>query len=119
MRHRAERYPADTGVRLAYDYDVHDAELVNISATGVRIRHSELLPAGTLVMICHLHLRVPARVVRSNGEETALRFVTPLSVSDLNAIREPKGRDLGHWGATSYQVFRQLSRDRSAPKEPR
>ena len=96
MRHRAERYSADTGVRLAYDYDVDDADLVNISATGARIQHSELLPAGTLVTICYLQVRVPARVVRSNGEETALRFMTPLSASDLNTIRGSRSRNLGN-----------------------
>ena len=106
MRYREPRYPADIGVRLAFDYDVHDAELVNISASGARIRHSELLPTGTFVTICHLHLRVPARVVRSNGKETALRFVTPLSASDLTAIRGSKGHN---WGAVTYQVFRELS----------
>jgi hypothetical protein len=106
MRHREYRYPADIGVRLAFDYDVRDAELVNISASGARIRHSELLPTGTLVTICHLHLRVPARVVRSNGEETAVRFAMPLSASDLSAIRGSKSHT---WGAVTYQVFRELS----------
>ena len=119
MRRRAERYPADTGVRLAYDYGVHAAELVNISATGVRIHHPELLPAGTLVTMCHLHLRVPARVVRSNGEETALRFLTPLSASDLNAIRGIEGRNLGNWVRSATKGSGNSRSDRAAPKEPR
>ena len=119
MQHRAERYSADTGVRLAYDYDVYDADLVNISATGVRIRFSELLPAGTLVTICHLHVRVPARVVRSNGEETALRFVAPLSASDLIAIRGSKGRTLGNWTRPATKRSGNSRRDETAPKQPR
>jgi hypothetical protein len=109
MRYRDHRYAADTRVRLACDYDVHDAELVNISATGLRIQHPELLPAGTLVTICYLHVRAPARVIRSNGEETALRFVLPLSASDLNAIRGSKGSHSGNWGAVTYQGLRELS----------
>ena len=119
MPHRAERYLADTGVRLAYDYDVHDAEFVNVSATGVRIRHSELLPAGTLVTICHLHIRAPARVVRSNGEETALRFLTPLSASDVNVIRGSKGRNLGHWVRPATEGSGTSRNKRATPKEPR
>ena len=109
MRYRDHRWPADTAVRVTYDDEIHNVDLVNISSNGARIEHLEPLPEGSLVTICYLNIRLPARVVRSSDAETGVRFVTSLSAADLSVLRGAKGRHSGSWGASSHQGFRELS----------
>ena len=109
MRYRDHRYAADTSVRIAYEDEVENLELLDISSTGARIQHLEPLPLGALVTVCYLHLRVPARVVRSSDTETGVRFVTSLSADDLKAIRGSKGGHFGNWGRSGQHGFRELA----------
>jgi hypothetical protein len=82
---------------------------VNISNSGARLAFLDRLSPGTLLTLSYLHMRFSARVVWSNEELTGVRFLTPLSAADLDALRRAGGRGRGAWGSSLGLGFRELS----------
>lgn len=109
MRYRVQRYPTDKDVWLEHGDRTERVQLADISASGARLRHLDQLSDGALVTIRHLHLRVPARVVWSDDEKTAVRFVVPLSTTDRDALRGAKGGSMAGWGTSVQYQLRELS----------
>ncbi|SDE81230.1 PilZ domain-containing protein [Limimaricola pyoseonensis] len=91
MRYREQRYPSDRELRVEHGGQTVRASLVNISATGARLARLGRLPSDAAVTLCHLNLRLPARVVWSNERQTGVRFVMPLGASEVNAFRGAAG----------------------------
>ena len=108
MRYRDTRLPSGIELTVEYGQQVARASLVNVGTTGARLRQLEPLPLGVLVTLCHLHGRFPARVVWSHGVLTGVRFVQPLSATDMIALRGAIG-SVGAWGSSSHHQFRELS----------
>ena len=109
MRFREQRFPSVTELRVMYGDEVRRVQLVNISATGARLEQVWHLPEDALVTLCHLHVRIPARVVWSNERQTGIRFVMPLTTTDMNALRGAIGRSPGSWESGSHYRLRELS----------
>jgi hypothetical protein len=53
-------------------------------------------------------LIVQARVIRSDDQHTALRFVMPLWTVDRDVLRGAKGGHMAGWGESSGQSYREL-----------
>lgn len=109
MRYRNQRLPSDNDVRLEHDGSVERVQLVDISSSGAKALHLEALPRDALVTVCHLNLRIPARVVWSDDEQTAMRFVRPLSTTDRDVLRGARGGRMAGWGSSAQHGFRELS----------
>ncbi len=109
MRYRDQRFPSDKDVWLDHDGSSERAQLMDVSSSGARLLLLEQVPAGTLVTLRHLHLRVQARIIRSDDQHTAVRFVVPLSTTDRDVLRGAKGGRMAGWGTSSYHGFRELS----------
>lgn len=109
MRYRDQRFPSDKDVWLEHDGSSERVQLADISSSGARLLVLEPLPAGTLVTIRHLHLRVQGRVIRSDEEYTAVRFVMPLSTTDRDVLRGAKGGQMAGWGVSGQHGFREMS----------
>ena len=107
MRYRDQRFPSDNELTMIHGDEVHRVQLVNISGTGARLGDVGPLPRDALVTLCHLHVRILARVAWSNDRRTGVHFTVPLSTADMNALR---GAVRGHrgWGSSSDHSFREL-----------
>ena len=108
MRYRDTRLPSGQDLKVEYGRQVLRVELVNVSTTGARLKQLGHLPQGTLVTLCHLHWRFPARVVWSEDALTGVRFVQLLSATDMTALRGAIGH-VGVWGSSAHHGFRELS----------
>jgi hypothetical protein len=109
MRYRDQRFPSDKDVWLEHEDGTERVQVADISSSGARLLHLEQLPDGSLVTLRHLHLRVSARVMRSNDEQTTVRFVVPLSTTDRDVLRGAKGGHMAGWGSSAQHGFRELS----------
>lgn len=102
MPYRDQRLPTDLGIRVAHCDELYSARLVNVSTTGARLDlPGRCLPQDALVTLHRLDCRIPARVVWSNGRQTAVHFVTPLSQSSMNFLRGVGGQTSSFWGVKS------------------
>ena len=109
MRYRDQRSPAEAELSVIVGDDLQRCQLVNISPSGARLAYLDRLPCDTLVTLSYLHMRIPARVAWSNHELTGVRFLMPLSTTDMNALRRAGGRDRSGWGSSQGLAFRELS----------
>lgn len=106
MRDRSARLPSDAELRVLHDDEMFRVVLGNISATGARLDHLGDLPQDAPVTLFHGEVRIHARVVWSKDHQTGVQFVTPLSITDLEALRGASGAAgvwaiLGHWVAAA------------------
>lgn len=102
MQYRDPRFPADKQLHVIIRDQAHPAQLINISSTGARLGQIGTLPRNTLLTLCHLHYRFSAQVMWTDGEFTGVRFLVPLSRSELNALRREGPRELGRRTAPSH-----------------
>ena len=102
MQPRSARRPADNEVRVIHADEVFRVLLVNISTTGARLNHIGNLPQDALVTLRHLYMRIPAYVAWSNDEETAVRFATPLTTREVDALCKLNGKT-GVWASLDHQ----------------
>lgn len=109
MRYREMRMPCDTEVTALLGEEPRRVRFVNISATGARIEGLGRAPREALVTLVHLNTRIAARVVWANERQAGLRFVMPLSSSDLNALRGVTGVRPGAWVPVGQPRFRELT----------
>ena len=108
MRYRDTRLPSGKELRIERADQVSRVEIVNVSTTGAQLKLAAPLPQEALVVLCPMHLRYPARVVWSDGVKTGVRFVQPLTASDVTALRGAIG-GASAGGSSSYHGFRELS----------
>ena len=102
MRDRSTRLPSDAELKVAHDDEIFRVVVGNISTTGARLDHLGDLPQDAPVTLCHDEARIHARVAWSKEDQTGVQFVTPLSATELDALRGASGAagvwaSLGHW----------------------
>ena len=109
MRYREHRYASDRLVRIARGGEVEHAQLANISATGARLRGPAALKPGQRLSLCQRDFEIPAEVVWSNGQQTGIVFLEPLSPAELQAVSGTLGRPATPTGGSwSGHGFREL-----------
>ena len=110
MRYREHRYASDRLVRIARDGGVEQAQLANVSATGARLRGPATLAPGQRISLCQRDLEIPAEVVWSNGQQTGIVFLEPLSPAELQAVSGTLGRPAppagGSWGGHGFRELK-------------
>jgi hypothetical protein len=94
MQYRDPRFPSDKQLTVIIRDQVCPAQLINISSTGARLGQIEPLPRNTLLTVSYLLHRFSAQVMWTDGEFTGVRFLVPLSRSELNVLRRDGKRDL-------------------------
>jgi hypothetical protein len=109
MSYRQMRLPCDTAVTALLGENARRVRFVNISPTGARIEGLGLVPREASVTLTHLNTRIAARVVWANERQAGLRFVTPLSNTDMSALRGVGGSQPGMWASSGPTRFRELS----------
>lgn len=102
MRDRDQRFSSDTELKVRCGDEVFRVQLANVSSTGALVGPLRPLAQRALVTLSHLQLRIQARVVWSNGRQTGIQFVTPLSISDRKVLQDAVGPGPGVWGSSSY-----------------
>ncbi|MGR3500636.1 MAG: PilZ domain-containing protein [Limimaricola soesokkakensis] len=109
MRYREPRFATDRELRVVYGKEIQRARLINVSATGARLGQLSQMEPDRLVLICLLHLKIPAKVVWSNEKQTGVHFLEPLSVADLQTMgatiadgASPRGK----WGNHGFHELR-------------
>lgn len=110
MRYREARFPADTPLRVLVGDETLGANLVNVSTTGARLGQMQGVPRHARLTLAYLHHRYPAQVVWTEGGKAGIRFLVPLSKSDLTILRREAGRAMGGAGVPPRQGhgFREL-----------
>lgn len=110
MRYREHRYASDRLVRISRDGGVEHAQLANISATGARLRGPASLKPGQRISLCQRDLEIPAEVVWSNGQQTGIAFLEPLSPMELQAVSGTLGRPVtqagGNWSGHGFRELK-------------
>ncbi len=109
MRYREMRLPCDTEVTALLGEAARRVRFANLSRTGARLLGLGRVPRGALVTLVHLNTRISARVIWTDDRQAGLRFVTPLSDSDLNALRGVTRPRPGAWVPVSVRPFRELT----------
>ncbi len=111
MRYREPRYPADKDLCVILGDEVRPAQLVNVSITGARLGQLGSVARNTLLTVSYLQYRFSAQVMWTDSEFTGVRFLVPLSTSELNALRREGSRASSGWGSAGIisHVFRETS----------
>lgn len=106
MQYRDYRFPADTSLQALLSNETKNVQLVNISFSGARLSLLQGVSRNALLTLTYLYHRFSVEVMWTEGPYTGVRFLVPLSKSDLNMLRSERGRTSGNFGSTGRQVQR-------------
>ena len=109
MRYRDLRLPSDAPVEVEDGTRVHRTELIDVSVSGARLARLDGMTRDRPLTLRYLGVRILARVIWSNERQTGVRFVAPLTASEMTALRREASRRPGDAASPGLHGFRELT----------